>query len=344
MASRYTLELLSPEEISRWDELIAGYESRELFHRKAWLNYLEASRGVTIRHWRIRSDAQTVGYFCGGFLRKGPFRILGSPLKGWGTNFMGPVVNGDFNQAYLLEALDALAREERFGMLELQYRNVSEPELRAAGYEAVPTTTYLVTIAGDPEAMWSALNSKCRNLVRKATKSGLTVEVTDDPRVADDFYDQYCDLMRHKGLMPPYPREYPRLLVEHLRGAGLIFALRVRDGAGRVLASGLFPHDDRTVYFWGGASRHSGRELHPNDYLHWSVMRLAAERGLSSYDMCGTGQFKRKFGGTLVKLNRWHKCYWRTAKWARRGYELYFQKRLHLEGWWRRLFCRSAEG
>jgi hypothetical protein len=191
--------------------------------------------------------------------------------------------------------------------------------------------------------MWNELESTCRNRIRKALRMGLTVEDTDDPAVADEFYDQYSDLMQRKGLVPPYGRRSPRLLVRHLKQADVLFALRVRDSRGQVIASGLFPHDDRTVYFWGGASWHHSRELCPNDLLHWTVMRLAAERGLRRYNMCGDGRFKRKFGGALLGIKRWRKCYWRSARWAQRGYEIYFQKRISVRGWLQRVSDAGSE-
>lgn len=340
----YQMEPLTADEAARWDELIAGFASRELFHRQVWLDYLAASRGVEIRQWAIRRGSQTLGYFCGGIVQKGPFRILGSPLKGWGTNFMGPVVNGCLDTSAFLRALDELAARERLAMLELENRNFDGSALESAGYETAPGWTYAVALTPeDPDLMWRALDSTCRNSIRKAFKAGLTVEDTGDLSASDEFYGQYLDLMKRKGLVPPYPRSYPQLLVFHLKRADSLFALRVRDAERQLLATGLFPHDDRTVYFWGGASWEDGRDLCPNEFLHWSAMRLAAERGLRQYDMCGYGRFKKKFGGELVTLKRWHKCYWRTARWARRGYEVYFQKRIRLQGWWQRM-THSQEG
>jgi SAM-dependent methyltransferase len=52
---------------------------------------------------------------------------------------------------------------------------------------------------------------------------------------------------------------------------------------------------------------------------------MAAHRGLRTYNMSGHGRFKRKFGGVLTEVTRWHKCYWRTASWARKGYEIWFR-------------------
>lgn len=331
---RYALEPLSEDQSARWDDLIAPYESAQLFHRSPWLDYLAASRGIEVRLWAIRDAETTIGYLCGGLVRKGPFLLLGSPLKGWGTNYMGPIMDSDADPLGVVRALDDLAKREDLAMTELEGRALSDSVMQASGFEAVCSWTYEVSLApDDPDRMWNTLSSTARNRIRKALKNGLTVEDTDDPSIADEFYDQYAALVKHKGFTPPYLREYPRLLVHHLKKADLLFALRVRDSGGRVLATGLFPHDDRTVYFWGGASIREARQLCPNELLHWSLMRLAAQRGLRRYDMCGHGRFKRKFGGNLVELKRWHKCYWRSARWARKAYAVYHQTTRRIVTW-----------
>jgi hypothetical protein len=180
--------------------------------------------------------------------------------------------------------------------------------------------------------------------VRKAIKCGLTVEDTHDPAIADEFYDQFLDLMTRKGLYPPYSRSCPRLLFQLLKPRDSLFALRVRGPKGDVLATGLFPHDDHTVYFWGGASRPDAATYSPNDLLHWTLMERAAACGLRLYNMSGAGFFKKKFGGTLDEPKRWHKCYGPTARWARSGYASYAQQRLRLRGWWHSLMHLSHHG
>jgi hypothetical protein len=110
ITGRYRLEPLTAEPPARWDELVQEYPGAELFHRTTWLDYLAASQGADVRRWAIHQDEAVVGYFCAGIVQRGPFRILGSPLKSWGTNAMGPLVGDDVDQAGLLRALDALAR------------------------------------------------------------------------------------------------------------------------------------------------------------------------------------------------------------------------------------------
>lgn len=345
MGLEYEFEELSPADIARWNELIAPFPNRELFHHEPWLKHLATSRGIDIRRWAIHAERRIVGYFAAGLVRKGPFRILGSPLKSWCTNFMGPVVNGTFSGPSFVRALDELAKRERLSMTEIEYRGLTDSDYRAAGYEEVEGWTYLVPLTpGDPDKTFQVLESICRNRVRKAIKAGLTVEDTDDPAVADDYYDQYCDLMKRKGLVPPYGRECPWDLVRHLKKADLLFALRVRDKDGHVLATGLFPHDDRTVYFWGGASWQQGRELCPNELLHWKAMAMAAERGLTTYNMCGFGRFKKKFGGELITLRRWHKCYGLSARWARSAYAFYFRNQMRVRGWLKNRSLTEGEG
>ena len=337
-SGRYAIEPVTDDESARWDDLTASCHGAQLFHKSAWLDYLAASRGVDVRLWAIRDAGTTVGYFCGGLVRKGPFLILGSPLKGWGTNYMGPVISRTIDQTIdqprLVQALEDLADRERLAMIELESSTLQDGIFASSGFQAVRGWTYQVSLTpDDPDRLWTKLNSTARNRIRKALKAGLTVEDTDDPSIADEFYDQYSALVKRKGVAPPYLRDYPRLLVRHLKKADLLFTLRVRDAAGRVLATGLFPHDDKTMYFWGGASWQDGRDLCPNEFLHWSVMRLAATRGLQRYDMCGHGRFKKKFGGDLVELKRWHKYYWRSARWARKSYEVYYQSRRRVSVW-----------
>lgn len=322
----YTLIEASAAETAGWDTLVDRFDSRSLFHRTAWLHYLADSRRLDIRQWAIRDGHDTVGYLSGGLLRMGPFRILGSPLRSWGTNVMGPLVNGNVDQTRFLAALDGLAARERLSMIEIENPLLSADLLRRAGFQLVSDLTYMVKLLPDEGSMWRSLESECRNRIRKAQQAGVRVEDTDDPAVAEEYYDFYLRLMHRKGRRAPFDLRTVRLLVEHLKKADNLFALRAHDASGALIAVGLFPHDDETMYFWSGASDETAHDLCPNDLLHWTAMRRAAQRGLHAYNMSGYGRFKRKFGGELVELARWHKCYSRSARWARAAYRYSFDR------------------
>ena len=111
--------------------------------------------------WSLQEGHRTRGYFCGGVIQKGPFRILGSPLRGWGTNLMGPVVDDDVDPAALLAALDEVSREERVAMTELEFHGQRAEALQAAGYEAEEGRTYVVPLTPfDEKACWDRIHSK----------------------------------------------------------------------------------------------------------------------------------------------------------------------------------------
>jgi len=344
MRPTYRLDRLGEADIARWDALVRPFASCELFHRTAWLEYLAASRGVTPSYWSLSSDDGVIGYFCGGVFRKGPFRVLGSPLRGWGTNFMGPVADA-LDTAAFVTAVDALARAERFAMVELESRLLEPTAMRAAGYAEDRTAKFVVRLdPANERAMWDRLEPTRSSGIRKAMKHGLVVEDTDDGAVADEFYDQYLEVMRRKRLHPPYPRATARLLFEHLRKADQLLAIRVRDAAGRVIATGLFPHDGKTMYFWGGASTEEAYNLAANEFMHWHAMRLATQKGVETYDMSGNGMFKKKFGGELVELRRWSRCYSTAARWGRKAYVFMFNQGLKLRGRLPRRLARVRAG
>jgi hypothetical protein len=336
--SRLHLEILGVEERGRWDELIASFPSRSLFHRQVWLDYLAACRGVQIGQWAIQEGDRRVGFFCGGLLRKGPFRVFGSPLRGWITNDMGPISNGDLDQRAFLEAVDELAARERWAMFEVENPKLSEDLLVEFGYEPVPMPVYIVELTPeDPAKMMARIHPKARKAIRLAKQFGLTVEDSNDPAIVAEMYDQYREILSRKKLTPTFDPICPRLVFELLKSRDMLFALGVRDPEGRLIATGFFPHDDQTVYFMFTGSRVAYWDLFPNDFLQWKAMEMAAARGLRTYNMCGYGRFKSKYGGVLEPRKRWHKCYWRSARWARHGYEMYSHQRLGLEGWWRRI-------
>jgi 2-polyprenyl-3-methyl-5-hydroxy-6-metoxy-1,4-benzoquinol methylase len=341
----YRLEPLTDAEILRWDEIVDACEGRQLFHRRAWLDYLAESRGLEVCFLAIRQGSETLGYFCGGLLKMGPFRILGSPLRGWGTNFMGPVATAEIDQGRLLDAIDVLALKRSLALLEIEHPSLAPLALEAAGFEVSSDWTYIVRLTpGDETSMWQTLDSTCRNRIRKATKAGLVCDDVDDPSFVDEYYAQYSALMRRKQRIAPFPKTYPKILFETLKKADALFTLRVRDAEGRVLATGFFPHDDQTMYFWSGASWEESHRLCPNDYMHWQAMCLAARRGLRVYNMSGHGRFKRKFGGELAEVRRWSKCYWRSARWARAVYEQWVLKLSKAQGWWQDLTRSPVRG
>ena len=87
--------------------------------------------------------------------------------------------------------------------------------------------------------------------------------------------------------MPTYGVERVRQLISHIHPAGHLLLLRARDCQGRCVATGIFPHLNGMLYFWGGASWRTHRDLRPNEAIQWEAMRIGKRKGLRTYDMGG---------------------------------------------------------
>src|SRR3989442_1557306 len=80
--------------------------------------------------------------------------------------------------------------------------------------------------------------SRC---VRKAEKSGVTIEEAHDIAFADEYYEQLKDVFAKQGLVPTYDVERVRALVRHMEPSGNVLLLRARDPEGKCIATGIFP-------------------------------------------------------------------------------------------------------
>jgi hypothetical protein len=163
------------------------------------------------------------------------------------------------------------------------------------------------------------MSSGRRHGIRRAIRSGLEVVECED--AAFRVYDQLSRALASKRAACPFSLEFPQAIVRNLKAQNLLFTLGVRNPDGEVIAAGLFPHDNGTVFLWECSSELEGRNLHPNDLLHWGLMCRAAELGIGSYDMSGYGRFNKAFGSRLVSVHRWNKCYSLSARYARQLYE-----------------------
>ena len=322
-----------PERPPEWDSAIRAFPGKTLFHETVWHEYLASiqPRG-RIRYYALHSAGRVHGFFCALRTSKFGLPVLGSPLPGTGTNYMGPLADAEVSDAELGQSLVALARRERVAHLELA-STVLDPEcLERSGFNVHRSVTHLVPLGATEAAAWAELRSACRNRIKKAEKLGLVAETTDDPRIVDHFMEQYAEVYGKQGMVLPFGIERPRALWKHLHGAGRLLPIWVKH-EGEVIAAGLFPFDERAVYFWGAASWIRHQHLCPNELLHWTVMREAVRRAIPAYNMCGgTSQFKDKFGGSDIPYNHYSRSVVPFLSTARGFYRrLHFQQ-LRLRG------------
>ena len=301
-----------PGRPSEWDRDIQGFATKTLFHESAWLDFVQTihPRG-RIEYFEIRQGGAAAGYFCAVRINKLVlFPLYGSPLPEAGM-YMGPLVSGGVAQAELVQGLVRVCKSNGVASLELA-NDWLDPELmRKLGFRVSPNVTHICPLPRDEASAWAALKGTCRTRIRKAEKSGLEAEITDDIAIVDDFYRYFTMVLRHKGRWPQYGIERPRSLMACLTPADRLFSVRV-SYRGRVIGVAFYPHDERSMYYWDGASDPACLEFCPNELLHWTAMKEAIRRGIPLFNIGGgpvPSRFTRKFGGGEVPYHRYRRTF-----------------------------------
>lgn len=279
-------------------EAMDGLEDRVVFQTREWLEYLAATQGAEPVICRVARRDEAVGYFTGAIVRRYGIRILGSPFPGWTTAYMGFNLREGESRREAVRALMSYA----FGPLrclhlELRDRELDEADARSLGATVDRFYSFEIDLRATEDELLARMSSACRRCIRKAERSGVTVEPASDMGFADDYHAQLEDVFAKQGLRPTYGVERVRALMEHLLPAGRLLALRARAPDGRCVATALYPALGRSMHFWGGASWRGDQILRPNEAIFWYAMRYWKSRGVETFDMGGGGEYKRKYGG-----------------------------------------------
>ncbi len=279
----------------RWDAFVDSQVEASMFHLFGWRRVLSEALGHRTHYLLAEND----GVVCGVLpLVHVKSWLFGDTLSSLAFCAHGGPLAVDAAAVKALEAAaSARARELNVGALE--YRLLSpgnSGRLVKRLYE-----TFAKPIDADAEVNMQAIRSKQRNVIRKGLKNGLTCA----PSTVARFYGVYSESVRNLGT-PVFPRRLFTCIQETFPEAVEIL-LAEHEGRAVSGAMNFYFRDRVCPYYWGGTS--AARDLKGNDFLAWSIMCRAAERGVRVFDFGrskqGTGayQWKENLGFTATPLH-----------------------------------------
>ena len=119
-----TFERIHPSPES-WASTLQQFPVRTLYQSPSWLAFLEETQKGEIVIAALHEGNLVLGYFAGLMIRKFRLRILGGPLPGWSTSYMGLVLRPEVPRMDAVEALRRFAfRDLNCIHLELMDRNL----------------------------------------------------------------------------------------------------------------------------------------------------------------------------------------------------------------------------
>lgn len=324
--------------LSEWGRILISCDDRTLFQTPQWLSFVTETQQAEPILAAFKHGSRTVGYFCGLIAKKCGIRILGSPLPGWTTAYMGLNLQaGVSRRAAVAELIRYAFRDWGCAHVELMDRGLSVEDAQETGFRFRRFSGFEIDLTLTHDQLFAGMTSACRRCIRKAQRSGVTIEEASDLAFADEYYAQLREVFQKQSLIPSYDVSRVRALIAHLSETNHLLLLRARDQRGLCIATGIFPAMHDTMFFWGGASRQSALGCRPNEALHWYAMRYWKARGMRRYDMGGGGAYKRKFGGREIVVP------WiRASKYP--GLSLLRQAAMHAVSWRQWLLGRAPMG
>jgi FemAB-related protein (PEP-CTERM system-associated) len=215
------------------------------------------------------------------------------------VNYGGVLASDAEASTALLNHAADIARQRSLAYVLLRHRTRQCPDLPARTHKV----TMLLPLEKTAESMWSGLDRKVRNQVRKAEKSGVTVE-SGGHELLNEFYAIFARNMRDLGT-PVYGRTlFDAILTEFPHDA----RLHVARLNGMAIAGALSYAYGDWIEVPSASSLREHRSLCPNHVLYWSIMTKAIEEGRRTFDFGrstpndGTYNFKEQWGAAPVPL------------------------------------------
>ena len=183
----------------------------------------------------------------------------------------------------------------------------------APGY-ATLAADQIVELDQDEADLWAGLDEACRRAVRKAEKSGLTFEASQDGADLDRYWRLAGRSAERTGEALP-DKAYYETIIRNVMPSGRALLCFARH-EGQDVGALFLLIDKGAVSYLGGVSEPGALAMRPNDFVHWRAILECRARGLSAYrfgpvfpevpsawPISRVSAFKGKFGARSVPTN-----------------------------------------
>ncbi len=168
-------------------------------------------------------------------------------------------------------------------------------------------TTVFIELSKGEQYIWDDFDCKCRNNIRKAQNSGITVEYGRDPRLLEAFKDLYRMTMERDHAFSYYyfNKDFFNTTMEDLQDNSLIFAASYDE---KVIASALVIFSDEHAHIHFAASDCEYACMRSNNVLFYEIALWACCQGKKNLHIgggvCGEEDNLFRFKKTFSKTNR----------------------------------------
>ena len=182
---------------------------------------------------------------------------------------------------------ESIKKQTKSSFIEYRTDELHKEEIRRAA--SLETSANYVTfrLGGNAEYIWSRLDRKLRNIIRKSTANGVTVERIKSSTGLDEFYDHYLRIQTRRG-SPVHRLEFFQTLFDDKRGEFPIWVARMNS---QFVSGVIVPTFKNSINWWMNINHPKYRHLNATSVLLWNLIKGQAEK---------SDDFRFDFGRTRV--------------------------------------------
>jgi serine/alanine adding enzyme len=290
MTDKITYRFATESDSPAWEKYLDCHPQRTFAHRWEWSSILTNSFSVIPKYALAEHGSKIVGILPAVLMKSVLFGRFMISLP-W-LDYGGPLAESDDIAVGLTNFEISAARQERCRFLELRAVRHLMPGLVNKDQKYA----FLLDLTPGEQDVWKSIDGKAKNQVRKAEKSGLTVEFGGN-QLLNDFYKIFTHNMRDLGT-PVWPRN---LYSEQFRYFNNDIEIALVKLAGMPIAAAILLHYQDYSIVPSASSYRKYRNLNPNNLLYWEVIKHCIAKGSRVFDFgrstldAGTYNFKKQW-------------------------------------------------
>lgn len=287
---------------SSWDAHLALYPQSTVFHTTAWFNVLQSAyRFTPIRLSQDNPD---------GAQSHLALMEINSPLTGRRgvslpfTDLCEPLCSSAESMRALFQQAITLGKARKWKYLELR----GGRSLLLDAISSLQFHGHLVELNHAEETLFSRFDGSVRQAVRKAEKSGVTVESSTSIYAVKTYYLLHCKTRRKHGV-PPQPFAFFRAIHEHIiaKELGIVFVAKHNN---RPISAAIHFHFGGQAIYKFGASDEAFQHLRGSNLTMWEAIKWHRRHGSKSLhlgrsSLAGDGlrRFKLNLGAAETNID-----------------------------------------
>jgi serine/alanine adding enzyme len=280
-----------------WSTVVHRLDQANLGHSPEWYSAIHKAYGHTPIYLEGETLEGEVGILPAFLIRRSLFGTVVTSMPFLDNG--GPCTSSQSLSRELVVCLIKEAARRKASLVEL--RCTSELDLPISAH--TEKVNLSLPLPKDPVQLWKQLDAKVRNQVRKAERSGLSVEFGHSENLPE-FYETFAVNMRDLG-SPVHSRAFFHAIFDAFGDkARVAFVRKGSEPIGGLVALAF---KDSLVVPWASSLR-DYFSLCPNMLLYWETIRSACLEGFQRFEFgrstrdSGTYRFKRQWGATEEPL------------------------------------------